>query len=159
MTFNTKCKQEMQTITMYCKQRRIYVYKHSYWIAWLHSLWNPEVQCRIHKDSPIIPILSRINPISRIDTYFFKIHSKDLFPVGLPVKILKALLPSCILAAWPAHLNLRELDLLTSFIIHKYRHNPILGRATLGILPVESSLETILMSNRIAIRKGNSKSH
>ena len=51
----------------------------------------------------------RINPIPRIDTYFSKVHSnivlpstlglpKGLFPVGLPVKILKALLPSSILA-------------------------------------------------------------
>ena len=29
----------------------------------------------LHKESPIIPILSRINPIPRIDAYFFKIHS------------------------------------------------------------------------------------
>ena len=36
---------------------------------------------------------------------------KGLPPVGLPVKILKALLPSSILAACPAHLNL--LDLIT----------------------------------------------
>ena len=35
---------------------------------------NPEVQCRIHKGSPIIPILSRINPIPHIDTYLFKVH-------------------------------------------------------------------------------------
>ena len=47
------------------------------------------------------PNLSRINPIHRIDTYLFKVHSnivlpatpkppKGLFPVGLPVKILKS---------------------------------------------------------------------
>ena len=36
---------------------------------------------------------------------------KGLFPVGLPVKILKALLPSSILATCPAHLN--RLDLIT----------------------------------------------
>ena len=60
--------------------------------------------------SPIIPILSRINLIPRIDTYFFKVHSnlilsshlhlgfsKRLFLVGLPVKIFKELLPSSIL--------------------------------------------------------------
>ena len=34
---------------------------------------------------------------------------KSLFPVGVPVKILKALLPSSILAIWPAHLNLPDL--------------------------------------------------
>jgi hypothetical protein len=59
---------------------------------------NPEVQCRIHKGSPIIPIRSQINPIPRIDIYFFKVHSnivlhlrlgltKGLFPVGLPVLV------------------------------------------------------------------------
>ena len=57
-------------------------------------LMNLEVQCRVYKDSPIISILTRFNPILRIDTYFFKIHSKlsshlrlglpkGIFPVGL----------------------------------------------------------------------------
>ena len=59
----------------------------------------------------LIPVLSRINPIPRIDTYFFKVHANihstlilpdDLFPVGLYIKILKALLPSFILTTWPA---------------------------------------------------------
>ena len=70
------------------------------------------------------PILSRINPIPRIDTHFFKIYSnipshlrqhlpKSLFPVGVPVKILKALLPSSILATRPVHLNLLDLFTLT----------------------------------------------
>ena len=39
--------------------------------------------------------------------------SKGLFPVGLPVKILKALLPSSILATWLAPLNLLDLITLT----------------------------------------------
>ena len=34
---------------------------------------EPGGSSRIHKGSPIIPILNRINPIPRIDTYFFKI--------------------------------------------------------------------------------------
>jgi hypothetical protein len=34
-----------------------------------------KVQCRIHKGSPRIPILSRINPTPHIDTYFFKVYS------------------------------------------------------------------------------------
>ena len=42
--------------------------------SYLHALWNPEVQFRIHKGSQIISILSRINPIPRIDTYIFKVH-------------------------------------------------------------------------------------
>ena len=37
-----------------------------------------EVQYRIHKGYPVIPILSQINPIPRIDTYFFKINSVGL---------------------------------------------------------------------------------
>ena len=64
------------------------------------------------------------NPIPRIDNKFFEIYcnivlpymprlSKRSFPVGLPVKILKALLPSSILAIFPAHLNLLNLIKLT----------------------------------------------
>ena len=40
---------------------------------------------------------------------------EGLFPVGLAVKILKALLPSSILAIYPDHLNL--LDLITLSIL------------------------------------------
>ena len=65
---------------------------------------KPEVQCRNHKGSPVIPILNRTNPIPRIDTYFFEIHSNIVLPstprfsnglffVGLADKNLKALLP------------------------------------------------------------------
>ena len=43
-----------------------------------------------------------------------------LFPVGLPFKIPKALLPSSILAKLPAHLNL--LDLITLTVLgERYR--------------------------------------
>ena len=61
------------------------------------------------------------------NTYLIKVHSnivalsshlwlglpKGLFPVGLPVKILKALLPSSILVACPAHLKLLDIITLT----------------------------------------------
>ena len=67
-------------------------------------------------------------PSLNTDTHFFKIHSKlsshlhldipkDLFPLGLPVKILKALLRSSILVTWPAHLN--PLDLIIPTILGK----------------------------------------
>ena len=39
--------------------------------------------------------------------------TKGLFPLGLPVNILKALLPSFILATWPVHLNLLDVITLT----------------------------------------------
>ena len=78
----------------------------------------------IHKDCPIIPILSQINRNPRIDTYFLRsiliLYShlrlnlpNGLFPVGLPDKILKALLPSSILATWLAYLSLLDLIALT----------------------------------------------
>ena len=70
----------------------------------------------IYKGLPIIIILNQINAILRTDTYFFKICPilsshlhvglpRGLFPVGLAVKILKALLPSSILAICSAHLK------------------------------------------------------
>ena len=72
------------------------------------------------------PCFERINPIPRTDTHFFNIRfklyshlrlglPKGLFPVGLPVKILKALLPPSILATLPVYLNL--LDLITMTIV------------------------------------------
>ena len=74
--------------------------------------------------SPIIPILSRINPITHIDTYLFKVHSnivlqstqrspKTLFSESIAGKILKALLPSSTRAKYPIHLNLLDLITLT----------------------------------------------
>ena len=71
-----------------------------------------------------IPYPEPNQPNTRIHTYLFKVHynivlhlclgfSKDFFPVGLPVKIFKALLPSSILATCPAHLNLLDLITLT----------------------------------------------
>ena len=81
---------------------------------------EPGGSMRVHKDSPKIPILSRMNPITRIDTYLFKIHSNIVLPStpwpfyrSLSCRciddILKALLPSSILATWNAYLNLLYL--------------------------------------------------
>ena len=74
--------------------------------------------------SPIIPILSRINPIPRIEAYLFKVHSNIVLPstprppqrslsCSLPVNILRELLPPSILATCPAHLNILDLNTLT----------------------------------------------
>ena len=41
---------------------------------------------------------------------------KDLFPVDFPVKIVKALLSSSILATWPAHLSLLDIIILTILV-------------------------------------------
>ena len=45
---------------------------------------------------------------------------KGLFPVGLPVKISKALLSSSILATCPPHLNLLDLITLTLYVFFIY---------------------------------------
>ena len=79
---------------------------------------------------PIIPILSRINPILGIDIYLKSIlifsHlrlglTKGFFPVGLPVKILKALLPSSILATLPAKIILLVLIITLSILGVRYK--------------------------------------
>jgi hypothetical protein len=48
------------------------------------GLWDPDLQCRIHEDSPVFPILSRINPIPYIDTHFFKICSNITGLAAIP---------------------------------------------------------------------------
>ena len=46
----------------------------------LCDLSKPEIQFHIHKSSPILPTLILINPIPRIETYFFNIHSNIAHP-------------------------------------------------------------------------------
>ena len=82
------------------------------------------------------PILNRINQIPRIDTHLFKTYSNIafpiyswafliyLFPVGLPAKILKALVPSSILVTYPTHPFL--LDLILN-IIHECRFKCVIN--------------------------------
>ena len=73
----------------------------------------------------IIPILSGVNPVPRIDIYPFKIkeysycillptpkYYRGLFSVGLPFKVLQAVLTSQFLVTCPA-----DLDILIMFII------------------------------------------
>ena len=53
---------------------------------------EPEVQCRIHKRSPIIHIMSRINPIPRIDTYSLRSILILFSHVRIKVSFLQAYL-------------------------------------------------------------------
>ena len=82
---------------------------------WL--LRNPDVHYRRYINSPLIPIFSKIYPISMIMTYLLQIHlilsshlwlglPKGLFRSGFPTKILYAFLDSFIRSTHPAHLSL-----------------------------------------------------
>ena len=61
----------------------------------------------------LVLISISLRPIQILSSKLRLSIPKGLFPVGLPVKILKALIPSTILSTWPAHLNFLDLISLT----------------------------------------------
>ena len=75
--------------------------------------WGAEVHYCPCISPPLLPILSKIHPVSSITIHLIQIHfniilpstSRPLFPSGFPSKILRAFLDSTICATCPAHLN------------------------------------------------------
>ena len=79
---------------------------------------------------------NNLYPIHRVYAYFFKVLMlsshlrlglrKGLFPVGLPLKILKPLLLSSTVTTCTAHLYLQDLTTLTvlgeRYILHGKNH-------------------------------------
>jgi hypothetical protein len=70
-----------------------------------HFLWNPKVYYCVHKSPSLFPVLSLMNPVNNLPSYFPKIHSniilpsihpssKVVFPSGSPTKIYAFLISS-----------------------------------------------------------------
>ena len=62
-----------------------------------HIVWNPKVNCPVHKSPPHVHILRQINLVHTLPSYFFNIYfniippftcrsSKWIFPSGFPPK-------------------------------------------------------------------------
>ena len=93
------------------------------------ALRNPEVHYRSYIYLPLVPIFSKIYPVSSITTHLPQIHfniifpslhlglHESIFPSGFPTKTLYTFLHCSICATYPAHLS--RLDLRFVIVLGK----------------------------------------
>jgi hypothetical protein len=79
-----------------------------------YLLVNPKIHYRVHNSPPTFPVLSQMNPVHTLQTYFLKIRYNIVLPAApkwsltlrLPINILYAFLISPMRATSPAHIIL-----------------------------------------------------